>query len=148
MHLIGCSVHDDFPFKRKIRRLKMKNERILPVFFTVILFVLMVVPLHSQDISKIIRESDLEQLRILIEKNPDLVKTRQGSRYPLHFAALFRKKDVAELLISKGADVNRFGKDASEFAPLEFTPLTEAIRNNDMEMIKMFVEHGEEQLKP
>jgi len=120
----------------------MKNERISPVFFTVILFVLMVVPLQSQDISKAIREGDLEQLRILIEKNPDLVKTRQGSRYPLHFAALFRKKDVAELLISKGADVNRFGKDASEFAPLEYTPLTEAIRNNDMEMIKMFIEYG------
>lgn len=120
----------------------MKNERILPVFFTVILFVLMVVPLYSQDISKTIREGDLEQLRILIKKNPDLVKTRQGSRYPLHFAALFRKKDVAELLISKGADVNKFGKNASEFAPLEYTPLTEAIRNNDMEMIKMFIEHG------
>lgn len=120
----------------------MKDKRIPPVFFTVILFVLIVVPLYSQDISKIIREGDLEQLKILIEKNPDLVKTRQGSRYPLHFAALFRKKDVAELLISKGADVNKFGKDASEFAPLEFTPLTEAIRNNDMEMVKMFVRHG------
>lgn len=120
----------------------MKNERILPIFLTVILFVLKVVPLYSLDISKTIREGDLEQLRILIEKNPDLVKTRQGSRYPLHFAALFRKKDVAELLISKGADVNRFGKDASEFAPSEFTPLTYAIRNNDMEMIKMFVEYG------
>jgi len=120
----------------------MKPREILPIFFTVIVFVFGVVPLYSQDIFNTIRQGDLEQVRTLIEKNPELINTRQGGIYPLHFAVRLKKKDVAELLISKGADVNRFGKNASEFAPFEFTPLTEAIRNNNMEMIKMFIEHG------
>ena len=119
----------------------MKDSTILSVFFTAIL-ILLVVPLYSQDIFDTIRQGDIEQVRTLMEKNPDLVNKRQGSRYPLQIAALFRKKDIAELLLSKGADVNRFAKDASEFAPLEFTPVTEAIRNNDLEMIRMFVEYG------
>ena len=120
----------------------MKNERMLHVFLTVMIFVLKVVPLYSQDIYNIIRQGNLEQVRAFIEKNPELVNTRQGGRYPLHLAALFRKKDIAEFLLSKGADINRFAKNVSEFAPFEFTALTDAIRNNDMEMIKMFVEHG------
>jgi len=120
----------------------MKIKGISPVLFTAVILVLWVVPLYSQDIFSAIRQGELDRVKELIEKNPELVETRQGNRYPLHFAALLRRKDIAELLISKGADVNKFGKNASEFHPFEFTPLTEAIRNNDMEMLKMFVEHG------
>ena len=120
----------------------MKNKKLSQSIFSVIICITTMTSLHSQDILNMIREGDLEQLGTLIEKNPELVNTRQGSRYPLHYAALFKKKEIAEFLISQGADINRFAKDASEFAPLEFTPVTEAIRNDDMEMIKMFVEHG------
>ena len=66
----------------------------------------MVVPLYSQDILNAISQGDLDRIKELIEENPELVKTRQGSRYPLHFAVLSRKKDIAEFLISKGVVKN------------------------------------------
>ena len=119
----------------------MNHKKILSFLFFIVLFVSMIDQLYSQDFIDAIRQGDLGRVEDLIDKNPELVNTRQGSRYPLHLAALFKKKDVAELLISKGADVDRFAKNVSEFAPLEFTPLTDAIRNNDLEMIKLFVRH-------
>jgi hypothetical protein len=118
----------------------MKAKTILlTVFFVSILSVF---PVYAQEIFNEIRQGDMEKVKILIDKDPGLIHTRYGGIYPLHQAVRHGKKEIAEFLISKGADVNKFGKDVSEFAPFEFTPMTEAIRNNNIEMIKMLVAKG------
>lgn len=118
----------------------MKIKNILPMVCVISL--LSVFPAYSQDIFDEIRQGDIEKVKVAIEKNPQLIHTRQGGIFPLHQAVRHGKREIAEFLITKGTDVNKFGKDISEFAPFEFTPLTEAIRNNDLDMIKMFVAKG------
>jgi ankyrin repeat protein len=118
----------------------MKAKTVFPmVFFLSILFV---VPVYTQDIFNEIRHGRIENVKKLIEEDPELVHKRLGGVYPLHQAVRHGHNEIAEFLISKGADVNTFGKDVTEFAPFEFTPLTEAIRSNNIDMLKMFVAKG------
>ena len=104
--------------------------------------ILIVSPVSAQDLFNEIRQGKIESVRTLVDKDPGLINSRSAGIYPLHQAVRSGQKVIAEFLISKGAEINKFAKDASEFAPYEFTALTEAIRNNDLEMIKMFVEKG------
>jgi ankyrin repeat protein len=118
----------------------MKIKSVLRM--TCVLSVLLVVPGYSQNIFDEIRQGRTENVKKLIEKDPELVHTRIGGIYPLHQAVRHGRMEIAKFLISKGADVNKFGKDVTEFAPFEFTPVTEAIRSNNIDMIKMFVAEG------
>jgi hypothetical protein len=97
---------------------------------------------YAQDIFDEIKHGRIENVKEMIDKDPGLVHTRLGGIYPLHQAVRHGKKEITKFLISKGADINKFGKESTEFAPFEFTPLTEAIRNNNIDMIKMFVDKG------
>ncbi len=118
----------------------MKTKTILPmVLFVAILFV---IPVNAQDLFDEIRQGHIANVKKLIEENPQSIHTRFGGIYPLHQAVRHGQKEIAEFLISKGADVDKFGKDITEFAPFEFTPLTEAIRSNNIDIIKMFVTKG------
>ena len=50
---------------------------------------------------------DLGKVKALLKDNPDLVFSKDGNgTTPLHFAAIFDHKDVAELLLDNKADVN------------------------------------------
>ncbi|NDQ56143.1 MAG: hypothetical protein GZ088_03595 [Acidipila sp.] len=64
------------------------------------------------------RQGDLEKIQSLLKTNPDLVFSEddQGSS-PLHMAAWRGQKDVAELLLASGADVN--AKDNFNITPLQ-----------------------------
>lgn len=118
----------------------MKVKSIVPGLF--IFSVVIVSPLSAQDLFDEIRQGRIEAVKALVEKAPGLINSRSVGIYPLHQAVRSGQKEIAEFLISKGADINKFAKDASEFAPIEFTALTEAIRSNDIGMIKMFMDKG------
>lgn len=107
-----------------------------------ILFVAGAFPLFSQDIFTEIEKGNLEEVKRLIQNDPQLVHSRAGGIFPLHQAVRSRRIDIAKLLISEGADINKFGKDAEEFAPYEATAVTEAIRYGDMDMIRLFMDSG------
>jgi len=111
----------------------------LPLFMAA---VLSVSSLGAQDLFESIQKGDLESIEQLIANDPELVNLRRGSLYPLHQAVRSGKKEIVEFLISKGADIDRFAKNASEFAPFESSPVTEAVRFNHLDMVKMFVDHG------
>ncbi|MDE2643942.1 MAG: ankyrin repeat domain-containing protein [Verrucomicrobiota bacterium] len=54
---------------------------------------------------------------------------------PLHQAAYYNRKEIAELLISKGADVNAFSK-------IIWTPLDVAVKRKHPEITDLLLKHG------
>jgi len=60
---------------------------------------------------------------------------KSGGLTPLHFAVNRVHKEVAALLIDKGADVNAKGDDGK-------TPLDRAIRNDETETADLLRKHG------
>lgn len=118
----------------------MKSKKFYLMVFMLSIF--LIYPIYSLDLFKEIRQGNIEKVKILINKNPQLLHTRQYSIFPLHQAVRSGNIEITKFLVSKGADVNRFAMDATEFVPFEFSPMTEAIRFNKMDMIKMFVDNG------
>jgi ankyrin repeat protein len=118
----------------------MKSKKIVPQL--IIALLIFASPILSDDFFTAIRQGNTEKVNAVLEKDPGLVNRRQWGIYPLHFAVRAGKIKIAELLISKGAEINRFAKDVTEFAPFEFTPMTDAIRVGNFEMVKMFAEKG------
>jgi hypothetical protein len=79
-------------------------KRVLCLFFILIFFG---VPVLSQEIIQAVKEGDIDKVRVLLEQNHELVHEKDRVRYtPLHWAAMLRNKDMAELLLSRHADIN------------------------------------------
>src|SRR3954466_5146203 len=90
------------------------------------------------------REGDLEHLRAILDKHPNLVdalvsfpeghKPSSTEGYtPLDWAALYDRPAVAEYLIQRGAKVNQ-----ADYAG--WTPLHLAARQGHLQVVKVLVE--------
>ena len=81
-------------------------------------------------------EGDVEAVNgyLAIDVNVD-ARDEVYAGTPLHFAAFRGRKEVAELLINEGADVNAKMKD-------RWTPLDEAIAVNRTEIVDLIRKHG------
>jgi len=104
--------------------------------------VLHVSPAPAQDLHQAIRSEDVQRVRAILGADPTAPRTRRDGIYPLHQAARQGNRTIAEMLIAKGAEVNQFGAEATDFSPYEFTPLTEAIRAGHLGMMRLLVEKG------
>src|SRR6185436_4705997 len=59
-----------------------------------------------------IKKGDLEKVKALLKANPDLVFTKDHTDWtPLHYAAHWHQRDIAELLLVNKADVNAQASD-------------------------------------
>jgi len=78
----------------------------------------------------------LEKAKALLTSNPDLVFSRDSyaSQTPLHFAAEFGHKDVAELLLANKADI-----EANTTAG--WTPLLQAVFGGHKDLVELLVAH-------
>ncbi|MGE5295062.1 MAG: ankyrin repeat domain-containing protein [Solirubrobacterales bacterium] len=97
-----------------------------------------------KDIFVMAGTGDLEGVRTAIGTRPRLVNARSpNEKTPLHYAAAFGHKDVAEFLISSGADINvRKGFANIQYGPLGATPLHMAVRHNQKEMVELLLANG------
>jgi TonB family protein len=76
---------------------------------------------------------DLEEVKALLEKNPELVSSKDERGWmPLHTAAWNVRKDMVELLLSMGADVNAKNSEGE-------TPLHLAAQKSDRHMVELLL---------
>src|ERR1017187_5732369 len=74
-------------------------------------------PAFCGEIHDAAKFGDLAKVKALLKDNPDLVFSKDDyGQTPLHYAAYFCQKDVAELLLAKKADVN--AKENHDGTPL------------------------------
>ena len=106
--------------------------------FCVILIVLTLsmIPLLAQDIHKAVGQGDLAKVKELLEKNPELVNTKdsQGNT-PLLLAAYRGHSEVVGFLIAKGADLNSLNT-------YKYTPLHYSILRRHIEVAEMLIKAG------
>ncbi|MDQ7821452.1 MAG: ankyrin repeat domain-containing protein [Candidatus Eremiobacteraeota bacterium] len=115
---------------RNIRKLSQadtrKGERNHENLFRAALFVLLALvvivsgktmSLEGSEVHRAVMKGDLDKVRAYIARDPRLVnlKDRQG-RTPLHYIGQGRSREMAELLISHGADTN--ARDSAGCTPL------------------------------
>lgn len=81
---------------------------------------------------------DVEAVRDLLAAEPDLVHAHSSDGWtPLHLAAHFGHRQIAELLLAHGADVH-----ARATNDLGTTPLMWAIMGQDAAAVTLLIEHG------
>ena len=74
--------------------------------------------LFAHPIHEAAKEGDIRQVKALLKEDPNLIELRDETykRTPLHWAAVGGHRDVAEFLVSSGADIN--SKDIYQSSPL------------------------------
>lgn len=91
----------------------------------------------EEDIFAVMQKGDVAKVKTMLDKNPKLVKARDGSGMMLlHWATFDGQKDMIDLLLKKGADVNAPGGVRSS------TPLHMACVSGREEIVKILVENG------
>jgi len=91
---------------------------------------------QNQDIHQAVEDGDLEALRGIVDANPSLLQTvDEELRTPLHFAAESGDVEVAEFLLSQGAEIDWEDRGGD-------TPLHRAVLNGGPEMVRLLLQHG------
>ncbi len=100
--------------------------------FFIILF-LVTVNIQAQEIFDAIRKGDLSKVKELVEKDPELLKTRNARQStPLHVAVDVNNEPIARYLLEKGADPNAV--NTNKWAPLFYA--------KEKEIAELLVEKG------
>ena len=91
-------------------------------------------PAFSGEIHDAARSGDLQKVQELLDKDPSLVGSRDDLSWtPLHYAAAYGYRGLAQLLLAKKADVN--ARD-----DLGGTPLHLAAVNGNKGMVELLLE--------
>ena len=111
-----------------------KTEGIIPSSRVILIIVLLLAfsrPAFSGEIHEAARSDDLEKVQELLAKDPSLVSSRDDLSWtPLHYAAAYGCRDVAQLLLARNAEV-----DARD--DLGGTPLHLAAVNGSKDVVEL-----------
>jgi ankyrin repeat protein len=104
---------------------------------SILIFIL---PVHTNGdrIHEAVKAGRFEEVRSLLEINPQLARIPdENGMTPLHWASVSGRKDIAELLIEKGADLNIKDK-------WNLTPLSRANQLGRRGVVNLLLERGVE----
>lgn len=95
------------------------------------------------DVFALAQSGDSQRLKGVLESNPELSNTENDQGLTLlGYAAHFGHKDVVQVLIAFGADVNAVSHSKLDFIPSN-TALHAAIAGQrNMDVMKLLLEHG------
>jgi glyoxylase-like metal-dependent hydrolase (beta-lactamase superfamily II) len=113
----------------------MKSRKILIFLFCSL--VAISATLTAQELLDAVKTGDLAKVKALVENDPGIVNAKNPGGQTILFAAVsFGRLEIAEYLISKGANVN-------EKSGFHMTPLDVAcVRNAPVAIIRLLVEKG------
>ncbi|MFC2161028.1 ankyrin repeat domain-containing protein [Acidobacteriota bacterium] len=112
-----------------------KNILILSVSF---IFINLMFSMHalSQEIIRAAEIGDIIKIKELLKKDPELANAKNISGLtPLHYAALYGNKNVVELLISNGADIQMKLNDGT-------MPLHLAVGHGYVDIARLLIANG------
>lgn len=94
----------------------LTTKKIINLF---LLLFFIAIPALAEEIHDAAQQGDLAKIKMLLEKNPELLSARsENEKTPLHFAAQGGHEEIVDLLIAKGADVN--AKNIAKETPLHY----------------------------
>lgn len=83
------------------------------MILSLILLIFVVIPIYNEEIYKACSNGELQKVKLMLEKNPELLNKKDKSQNtPLHYAASAGKIKVVKFLIRKGANLqvkNNYG---------------------------------------
>jgi ankyrin repeat protein len=85
---------------------------------------------------KAVENGNLAWVQAALKAYPDLISCSDGEGWtPLHMAVLYARKDMAELLLAHGANVDAKGN-------LGDTPLEDAVTKRSKDLVELLLAHG------
>lgn len=95
----------------------LKKHKVIIVVIFMFMFVSSIL---AQSIQEAAQKGDLETVKMLLEKNPELINDNSGTgkRTPLHCAIMGKQNDIVRFLLTQHADINI--KDARGTSPLNY----------------------------
>jgi ankyrin repeat protein len=94
------------------------------------------IPAICGEIHDAAKAGDLAKVKVLLTENPELVSSKWYGRMPLHEAAVNGHKDVVELLLAKGADVNAKDRNGN------MTPLHWGVWSYKKDVVELLLANG------
>lgn len=116
----------------------MKTNTKIPFIFTILIVLLGTLNLSAQDTNLLnkVRDNDLNAVKELIAAGADVNMQDDMMGYtPLILSIFGGHKEMAELLLSKGADINAAAEN-------EKTPLSIAAEAGDENIVEILKSHG------
>lgn len=113
----------------------MRSLKILVFLFCSLVGIM--APLSAQAMLEAVKAGDLAKVKVLVEQDPGIVNAKNPGGQTVLFAAVsFGRLEIAEYLISNGANVN-------ERSNFHMTPLDVAcLRNAPLAVVRLLVEKG------
>jgi len=109
---------------------------------------------EEKTIHEAVQWGDFDRVKEILEKDPEAVNSRADIResrfsqdYPrtdmtaLHVAVRYNREEIAEHLISKGADIRAIKKQSPK-SIRGITPFMQAALDNKTDFVKMLLKHG------
>lgn len=93
---------------------------------------------HSPLWTAIQDDRPLNEVEAILAAQPDLLHQRTGGALPIHDAVMYERRDLARLLLERGADVN--ARIEENWSGAGNTPIIYAVNNDDVEMVRLLVE--------
>ena len=112
---------------------KVKKQNLVSFLAALLLLAM---AMQAQDIFDAVRADDLDSIKALIERNPQIVYEKDDQKStPLHWAVKVNHPEILKYLIEKGADVNALDMN-------NYTPLGMATERRQLALIKTLISAG------